>query len=68
MTGAAQDDAGAKVISLRRYRIRCRMRLRLRELDEAREKYESDPAAEERSRRITEIAEIVIEEVMGRRT
>lgn len=65
MTGAAQDDASAEVISLERERMRRRMRRRLREFDEARERDKNDPAAEERKRRITEIAEIAIEEVMG---
>ena len=58
-------DGSAEVVSLQRERTRRRIRRRLLELREAREKYESDPAAEERSRRINEIAEIAIEEVLG---
>ncbi len=65
MTGAAQDETGAEVVSLRRERIRRRIRRRLQEWREERAHEKNDPAAEERSRRLTEIAEIVIEDVMG---
>ena len=65
MTGAAQDGTSAEVISLEDQRIRRRIRRRMREFREARERERNDPAAEERQRRITEIAEIVIEEVLG---
>lgn len=69
MTGAAQDKTGAEVVSLRRERIRRRIRRRLQEQREERAHEKNAPAAkaraEARSRRLTEIAEIVIEEVMG---
>lgn len=65
MTDAAHHSAGAEVISLEDQRIRRRIRRRMREFREARERERNDPAAEERGKRIERIAEIVIEEVMG---
>ena len=65
MMKAGHDDDGAEIISLERQRLRRRIRRRLRELRAAREKYENDPASEKRSRRIAEIADVVIQEVLG---